>query len=162
MQLQEAVAITPWCDGLPRIGYRNIVQARHLPDVIRTAGLEWAARRDDGQGAIHSAFWGITRRPRTAARPVSPTVRAHALQPWTAPGEHYPNSPGRGRSFRCGPSTHRCHWLLRASRIGQQLCYSGSRGTCCLRVSGLCAGGRRRRSSCDDSGASHTEYEQLS
>jgi hypothetical protein len=68
LQLQEAVVITPWCDGLPRIGYRNIVQARHLPDVIRTAGLEWAARRDDGQGAIHSAFWGITRRPRTAAR----------------------------------------------------------------------------------------------
>jgi len=76
----------------PEVGIEGLVEHSHLPAVIRKAGLEWAARREDGQGAIHSPFWSITRRPRIPARPVSP-VRAHVLLPWTASGEHYPTAP---------------------------------------------------------------------
>ena len=56
----------------PKVGIERSSEHSHLPAVIRKAGLEWAARREDGQGAIHSPFWSITRRPRIPARPVSP------------------------------------------------------------------------------------------
>jgi len=106
--LRRPNSIDRWrCDGLPRSGYRRLLRAEPFTGMIRKAGLEWAARREDGQGAIHSPFWSITRRPQIPARPGSPPVRAYVLQPWTASGAHHPNSPGRGRTLRCGRITAR-------------------------------------------------------
>ena len=48
----------------PEVGIARCCRRRHLSAVIRKAGLEWAARREDSQGAIHLAFWSISRPPR--------------------------------------------------------------------------------------------------
>jgi hypothetical protein len=44
----------------PEVGIEGLSERSHLPAVIRKAGLEWTARREDGQGAIHSPFRSIT------------------------------------------------------------------------------------------------------
>ena len=60
------------CHGLPRSGYRRlIVEHSHLPGMIRKAGPEWAARRGDGQGAIHLAFLEHHPATQTQTRPGS-------------------------------------------------------------------------------------------
>jgi len=48
----------------PEVGIERSSEHSHLSTVIRKAGLEWAARREDGQGAIHSPF--LEHHPATA------------------------------------------------------------------------------------------------
>lgn len=48
----------------PEVGIEGLSEHSHLPGMIRKAGLEWAARREDGQGAIHSPL--LEHHPATA------------------------------------------------------------------------------------------------
>jgi hypothetical protein len=71
----------------PEVGIVRCCRRRHLSAVIRKAGLEWAARRQNSQGAIHSAFWSISRPPRNQPGRFQDRSGRAFLQPWTASGE---------------------------------------------------------------------------
>src|SRR5262249_38632312 len=90
------MAMTPAAfESPPKRVCKNRPNAAICRTVIRTAGLEWAARRERCQGAIHSPF--LEHQP--ASRndppgPSNPVVRAYRLRPWTASGAlHSPSAP---------------------------------------------------------------------